>query len=98
MKIIKTSIIILTLGAFSLTITNCSNQSKSDNQNQETVSEQGPEYTSAYICPMHCEGSGSDKPGNCPACGMVYEKNMDHEMHSGDHENDNHEDHSGHSH
>lgn len=32
----------------------------------------GPEYTSAYICPMHCEGSGSDAPGKCPVCGMDY--------------------------
>ena len=30
----------------------------------------GKEYTSAYICPMHCEGSGSDKPGKCTVCGM----------------------------
>ena len=24
----------------------------------------------AYICPMKCEGSASDKPGDCPKCGM----------------------------
>ena len=38
----------------------------------------GPEYTSAYVCPMHCEGSGSDKPGKCPVCGMDYVANADH--------------------
>lgn len=38
----------------------------------------GPEYTSAYVCPMHCEGSGSDKPGKCPKCGMDYVANTDH--------------------
>jgi predicted nucleic acid binding AN1-type Zn finger protein len=32
----------------------------------------GPEYTSAYICPMYCEGSGSEEPGKCPVCGMDY--------------------------
>ena len=32
----------------------------------------GIEYTSAYICPMHCEGSGSDSAGLCPVCGMDY--------------------------
>lgn len=32
----------------------------------------GPEYTSPYVCPMHCKGSGSDKPGKCPVCGMDY--------------------------
>lgn len=29
----------------------------------EEVDKTGPEYTSAYVCPMHCEGSGSEEPG-----------------------------------
>ena len=33
----------------------------------------GPEYTSKYICPMHCKGSGSENPGVCPVCQMDYE-------------------------
>jgi hypothetical protein len=33
---------------------------------------QGPEYTSTYVCPMHCEGSGSEEAGTCPTCGMDY--------------------------
>lgn len=41
------------------------------------VDKTGPEYTSDYVCPMHCEGSGSDKPGECPVCGMDYVKNDD---------------------
>jgi predicted nucleic acid binding AN1-type Zn finger protein len=32
----------------------------------------GPEYTSEYVCPMHCKGSGSDKAGQCPVCQMDY--------------------------
>ncbi|MBL7775167.1 MAG: hypothetical protein JNK89_04145 [Saprospiraceae bacterium] len=44
----------------------------------QPAEEQGPEYTSAYICPMHCKGSGSDKPGQCPVCGMDYEKREEH--------------------
>jgi hypothetical protein len=40
----------------------------------------GKEYTSAYVCPMHCEGSGSDKAGKCPNCGMDYVANPDHKM------------------
>ncbi len=32
----------------------------------------GPEMTSMYICPMHCDGSGSAEPGKCPACEMDY--------------------------
>ena len=33
------------------------------------------EYSSMYVCPMHCKGSGSEKPGVCPVCGMDYELN-----------------------
>ncbi len=32
-------------------------------------------WTAPYVCPMHCKGSGSDKEGTCPACGMAYEPN-----------------------
>lgn len=32
----------------------------------------GKEFTSPYICPMHCEGSGNDTAGTCPVCGMDY--------------------------
>ncbi len=28
----------------------------------------------AYLCPMQCEGSASDKPGSCPKCGMALVK------------------------
>lgn len=34
----------------------------------------------AYICPMGCEGSASDKPGKCPECGMDLEKNPAHQQ------------------
>ncbi len=36
------------------------------------------EYTSAYVCPMHCEGSGSDQAGTCPVCGMDYVAQSEH--------------------
>ena len=39
---------------------------------------EGKEYTSAYVCPMHCEGSGSDAEGKCPVCGMDYVMQDDH--------------------
>jgi predicted nucleic acid binding AN1-type Zn finger protein len=45
----------------------------------------GKEYTSAYVCPMHCEGSGSDKAGKCPNCGMDYVANPDHKMEEHNH-------------
>lgn len=41
------------------------------------AAETGPEYTSEYVCPMHCEGSGSDEPGRCPVCNMEYVPNPD---------------------
>ncbi|UYZ62414.1 heavy metal-binding domain-containing protein [Hymenobacter weizhouensis] len=31
--------------------------------------------TAAYICPMGCEGSASNKPGKCPVCEMDLEPN-----------------------
>jgi len=47
-----------------------------------TADKQGKEYTSKYVCPMHCEGSGSDAEGKCPVCGMTYVLNEDyHEGH-----------------
>lgn len=59
-------------------------------------SKTGPEYTSAYICPMHCEGSGSAEPGTCPVCNMAYVKNEDYK--GDDHEGHDHGDHEGHDH
>lgn len=44
---------------------------------KDGAAKSGPEYTSAYVCPMHCEGSGSDSPGKCPTCKMDYKKNDD---------------------
>ena len=59
-----------------VTASACSTSNKSQT---EEVSKTGPEYTSAYICPMHCKGSGSDQPGNCPVCDMPYKENSDYE-------------------
>ena len=46
---------------------------------------QGKEYTSAYICPMHCKDSGSDTAGKCPVCGMDYVKNENHKAEGHNH-------------
>ena len=43
--------------------------------NSSEIDKTGKEYTSAYVCPMHCEGSGSDSAGYCPKCGMDYVEN-----------------------
>jgi len=39
---------------------------------------EGAAFSSHYVCPMHCAGSGSEEGGNCPVCGMVYVKLEDH--------------------
>jgi hypothetical protein len=71
--------------------------------NHSHDAEQGKEYTSAYICPMACEGSGSEEPGKCPVCGMDYVKNENatEEGHSHDghsHDGHDHGEHEGHNH
>ncbi len=50
-------------------------QNSGAQQEAPAQDQSGPEYTSAYICPMYCPGSGSDQPGKCPKCGMDYVKN-----------------------
>jgi uncharacterized paraquat-inducible protein A len=52
----------------------------------ETTEKQGKEYTSAYVCPMHCDGSGSDTEGTCDTCGMALVKNEDHKANGHKHE------------
>tara|TARA_R110002051_G_scaffold299923_1_gene367193 strand:+ start:710 stop:961 length:252 start_codon:yes stop_codon:yes gene_type:complete len=52
----------------------------------ETTEKQVKEYTSAYVCPMHCKDSGSDKEGKCDTCGMALVKNEDHKANGHKHE------------
>ena len=40
--------------------------------NSTKTENKGIEHTSTYVCPMHCEGSGSETEGTCPVCGMDY--------------------------
>ena len=62
----------------------------------------GLEKTGVYICPMYCTGSGSEKPGKCPACKMDYVANPNKDMDKGHdhdaHEGHDHGDHDGHGH
>lgn len=44
----------------------------------EAAHGEGKEYTSAYVCPMHCEGSGGEEAGACPVCGMAYVAQAEH--------------------
>ncbi|MBK8701542.1 MAG: hypothetical protein IPN29_19135 [Saprospiraceae bacterium] len=85
----------------SLFVFSCKNASAPNEQTSEApqteeaakVDETGPEFTSAYICPMHCKGSGSEKPGICPACGMDYVMNDKKGDDGHDHEGHDHEGH-----
>jgi uncharacterized paraquat-inducible protein A len=76
MYTIKT-VLALTVVSFMLTTVACKGGARTTS---ETPAEQVEmdKYTSAYVCPMHCEGSGSSKEGSCPKCGMDYVKNEDH--------------------
>ncbi len=84
MKNLRIVFLLASLLSASFMISSCDSKSNS-------ADKQGKEYTSAYICPMHCEGSGSDEAGKCPVCGMDYVKNEDHE--SDGHDHDSHEGH-----
>ena len=104
---------IATILFLGLSMNSCGNKSKAANgENSEVVDKNSKEYASAYICPMHCKGSGSDKAGKCPVCKMDYVANKDHKGHDGhnhdhdghdhnhdhDHHNHDHNDHDGHNH
>lgn len=73
----KFKFLIVALFAIGLTLTSCGNKSNNSTKTEQSE-KQGKEYTSAYVCPMYCEGSGSDEAGKCPVCGMDYVKNEDH--------------------
>ena len=75
MKNFKSILIIIVLTA-SITIVSCID-TKTETKT-ETTAKQGKEYTSVYVCPMHCKDSGSDKEGACGTCGMTLVKNEDH--------------------
>ncbi len=100
MKLLKIGLMTFALASMSLATTACGGHSHSHDTEQE-----GKEYTSAYICPMHCEGSGSEEMGQCPVCGMDYvaNENVQQDGHSHDghsHDGHSHDDHShdGHEH
>jgi len=91
---------LIVISSFSLSITSCGNKSKSsiNDAQTEVVDKTGKEYTSAYVCPMHCKDSGSDKVGTCPVCKMDYVVNKNHEHEGDNHEGHDHDNHDGHNH
>ena len=88
MKNLKLNYVIIAFLSLGFALSSCNNSSNKTEVQSEESTELGKEFTSEYVCPMHCEGSGSDEAGNCPVCNMEYQKN----------ENFNAEDHEGHNH
>ena len=80
MKNLKLIMLSLSLVFLSASMISCGN----GNANEATE-EKGKEYTSAYVCPMHCDGSGGDAAGTCPVCGMDYVKKDEHEADGHEH-------------
>ncbi|WP_198658897.1 heavy metal-binding domain-containing protein [Winogradskyella tangerina] len=72
-----------------LTTVSCK-EGKKEKATTKTEQAEKKEYASAYVCPMHCDGSGSDTEGECPKCGMDYVKNDDHKVDGHKHEGHNH--------
>ena len=88
MKQLRFILLLTAFFALGATLNSCGGNDSSSADTEK----QGKEYTSAYICPMHCAGSGSEEPGKCPVCNMDYVANEDHKSDGHDH------DHEGHSH
>ena len=83
MKTVKTIFGILVL-ALMITTVSCKDAKKEDSTSKTELAEK-KEFDYAYVCPMHCEGSGSDAEGECPKCGMDYMKNEDHNANGHEH-------------
>lgn len=79
MKTVKTILGLLVVGLI-LTTVSCK-----DATTTKTEQIEAKEYASAYVCPMHCDGSGSDTAGECPKCGMSYVKNKEHKANGNTH-------------
>lgn len=85
MKYIKIALFSTAFLFTGLAFTSCGSSS--------TNTKDSKEYTSAYICPMHCKDSGDSKAGTCPVCKMDYVKNKKHRDHvepESDHDGHNH--------
>lgn len=82
MKELKMRIFIIAIFVTAFAISSCGhkhdkNHNHDADKTEKSIDKSSKEYASAYICPMHCEGSGGDAAGKCPVCGMDYVKNPD---------------------
>jgi len=72
--------LIIGLLASGLALPGCSDTGKAAQTETTTESAAATDSTQllAYVCPMRCEGSGSNQPGKCKVCDMDLIKNPDH--------------------
>jgi len=99
----KNSITVFLILTTVLMLFACGNHKKHAHDADGNHIEAKAEFASAYVCPMHCEGSGSDEAGTCPVCNMDYvalkEHKADGHHHEGEGEHDgDHHEHDGHEH
>ena len=83
------------------TVTSCKHKHGPDTHKHNpdgSIDKSGPEWTSDYICPMHCKGSGSANVGTCPVCKMDLVKNKDKKVDGNEGHDHSEHDHSGHDH
>lgn len=85
MKSLKSIGLLILFFSLTVFIWSCGGHSAADQVDQNpdathTKTNHGPgkAYTASYVCPMHCEGSGSEEPVKCPECGMDYVAQADH--------------------
>ncbi len=84
MKSLKSFSLLVLFFGLALMVWSCGGNNATENHtdhdatHMESHHGEGKEYTSAYVCPMHCEGSGSEDPGKCPVCGMDYVAQQEH--------------------
>jgi len=56
----------------------CGNSGESVKHIPSTEHGNSAAFNSSYVCPLHCAGSGSDKAGICPSCGINYVQLSEH--------------------
>ncbi len=79
---IKVLTVLISLSILTLSCGGNADQNQDDHKHDATQTEahhgEGKEYTSAYVCPMHCKDSGAEEAGKCPVCGMDYVAQAEH--------------------
>ena len=68
-NIISSLLLVLALAGFGACTQQTANEAATDTIQTDAADQK------AYVCPMNCENSASDEPGQCPVCGMDLVKN-----------------------